>query len=156
METIIFLLLLNLFQKTKIMKEKRFFKPKIINWNYFNLTGLARKIFEIEKKNYGLNNYSFFLKKNEKSINKSRYNNFKFIMKFIKIILDIFRKLLFYFKINYKHTFIFFNTSFQKIFSYLNIYIIQIYTLPIFYLKNISHFFYFIDKNKKYKSHYFY
>ena len=71
-------------------------------------------------------------------------------MKFIKIILDIFRKLLFYFKINYKHTFIFFNTCFQKIFSYLNIYIIRIYTFPIFYLKNIFLFFYFIDKNKKY------
>ena len=60
METIMFLLLLNLFQKTKIMKEKSFIKPKIINCNFFNLTGLACKIFEIEKKNYSLNDCSFF------------------------------------------------------------------------------------------------
>ena len=50
METIIFLLVLNLFQKTKIMKEKILFKPKTMNCKYFNLTGLACNIFEIEKK----------------------------------------------------------------------------------------------------------
>ena len=50
METIMFLLLLNLFKKIKIIKEKSLFKQKTINCKYYNLTGMACTIFEIEKK----------------------------------------------------------------------------------------------------------
>ena len=60
-----FLLLLNLFKKIKIIKEKSLFKQKTINCKYYNLTGMACTIFEIEKKNHNVYN-SFFLKKNEK------------------------------------------------------------------------------------------
>ena len=45
-----FLLLLNLFKKIKIIKEKSLFKQKTINCKYYNLTGMACTIFEIEKK----------------------------------------------------------------------------------------------------------
>ena len=92
-----------------------------------------------EKKNYNVYN-SFFLKKNEKSKNKEKYNNFKFIMNFIKIISDIFSKILFFLKINYKCIFISFNICFKKIFSFLN----------ICYLVNLFNFFSFIDGNKIY------
>ena len=139
METIMFLLLLNLFKKIKIIKEKSLFKQKTINCKYYNLTGMACTIFEIEKKNYNFYNY-FFLKKNEKSKNKEKYNNFKFIMNFIKIISDIFSKILFLLKINYKCIFISFNICFKKIFSFLN----------ICYLVNLFNFFSFIDGNKIY------
>ena len=139
METIMFLLLLNLFKKIKIIKEKSLFKKKTINCKYYNLTGMACTIFEIEKKNYNVCD-SFFLKKNEKSKNNEKYNNFKFIMNFIKIISDIFSKILFFLKINYKCIFISFNICFKKIFSFLN----------ICYLVNLFNFFSFIDGNKIY------
>ena len=139
METIMFLLLLNLFKKIKIIKEKSLFKQKTINCKYYNLTGMACTIFEIEKKNYNVYN-SFFFKKNEKSKNKEKYNNFKFIMNFIKIISDIFSKILFFLKINYKCIFISFNICFKKIFSFLN----------ICYLVNLFNFLSFTDGNKIY------
>ena len=50
METIMFLLLLNLFKKIKIIKEKSLFKQKTINCKYYNLTGMACTILDIEKK----------------------------------------------------------------------------------------------------------
>ena len=134
-----FLLLLNLFKKIKIIKEKSLFKQKTINCKYYNLTGIACTIFKKKKKNYNVYN-SFFLKKNEKSKNKEKYNNFKFIMNFIKIISDIFSKILFFLKINYKCIFISFNICFKKIFSFLN----------ICYLVNLFNFFSFIDGNKIY------
>ena len=134
-----FLLLLNLFKKIKIIKEKSLFKQKTINCKYYNLTGMACTIFEKKKKNYNVYN-SFFLKKNEKIKKKEKYNNFKFIMNFIKIISDIFSKILFFLKINYKCIFISFNICFKKIFSFLN----------ICYLVNLFNFFSFIDGNKIY------
>ena len=45
-----FLLLLNLFKKIKIIKEKSLFKQKTINCKYYNLTGMACTILDIEKK----------------------------------------------------------------------------------------------------------
>ena len=37
-----FLLLLNLFKKIKIIKEKNLFKQKTINCKYYNLTGIKK------------------------------------------------------------------------------------------------------------------
>ena len=45
-----FLLLLNLLKKIKIIKEKSLFKQKTINCKYYNLTGMACTILDIEKK----------------------------------------------------------------------------------------------------------
>ena len=61
-------------------------------------------------------------------------------MNFIKIISDIFSKILFFLKINYKCIFISFNICFKKIFSFLN----------ICYLVNLFNFFSFTDGNKIY------
>ena len=58
-----FLLLLNLFKKIKFIKEKSLFKQKTINCKYYNLTGMACTIFEIEKKKIIMFIILFFKKK---------------------------------------------------------------------------------------------
>ena len=80
----------------------------------------------------------FFLKKKKKNKNKEKYNNFKFIKNFIKIITDNFSKILFFLKINYKCIFISFNICFKKIFSFLN----------ICYLVNLFNFFHLLMEIK--------